>query len=87
MIRQSYYASVSYIDDLVGKLLKELKKAELYNKTIIVFMSDHGKFWPQVDENKGKANRVSLNLTKYWDFIKILFHHSFKCFLAESQAG
>ncbi|KAJ8931406.1 hypothetical protein NQ314_015678 [Rhamnusium bicolor] len=36
-IIQSYNAAVSYIDDLTGKLLKEVK-----NDTLIVFTGDHG---------------------------------------------
>ncbi|XP_057658384.1 plipastatin synthase subunit A [Diorhabda carinulata] len=36
-IKQAYYSSVTYIDDLVGKLMKFVKR-----NTIIVFTSDHG---------------------------------------------
>ncbi|XP_054267444.1 iduronate 2-sulfatase isoform X2 [Macrosteles quadrilineatus] len=42
LIRQSYYAAVSYIDHLVGNLLKELHKSKLYENTIIVLIGDHG---------------------------------------------
>ncbi|XP_065075528.1 iduronate 2-sulfatase-like [Ochlerotatus camptorhynchus] len=37
-IRQHYYAAVSYIDDLIGQLLKDVN----YEDTIIVLTSDHG---------------------------------------------
>lgn len=37
-IIQSYDASVSYIDDLLGQLIKELD-----NSTIVVVTSDHGE--------------------------------------------
>lgn len=37
-----YYASVSYADDLVGKLTKKLKDLGLYENTIIVLWGDHG---------------------------------------------
>ena len=37
-----YYASISYIDALIGKLLKELEKQNLLNNTIIVLWGDHG---------------------------------------------
>lgn len=37
-IRQHYYAAVSYVDDLIGQLLKEVN----YEDTIIVLTSDHG---------------------------------------------
>uniref|UniRef100_A0A1B6MUH9 Sulfatase N-terminal domain-containing protein n=1 Tax=Graphocephala atropunctata TaxID=36148 RepID=A0A1B6MUH9_9HEMI len=42
LIRQSYYAAVSYMDDLVGKLLHELRTADLYDNTIVVLLGDHG---------------------------------------------
>ncbi|XP_020656679.3 iduronate 2-sulfatase isoform X1 [Pogona vitticeps] len=41
-IRQSYFAAVSYIDTLVGKLLNGLDDAGLSHNTIIVFTADHG---------------------------------------------
>ena len=37
-----YYQSVSRIDQGVAKLVEILKDAELYDKTLIVFTSDHG---------------------------------------------
>lgn len=37
-----YYASVSYTDALVGKVMKTLDSLDLRKNTIIVFMSDHG---------------------------------------------
>ncbi|XP_075690482.1 iduronate 2-sulfatase [Rhinoderma darwinii] len=42
LIRQSYYASVSYLDSQVGQLLSAVENLELANDTIIVFASDHG---------------------------------------------
>jgi arylsulfatase A-like enzyme len=44
LVIQSYYAAVSYIDDLVGQLLSELKAAGLFNTTIILLIGDHGKY-------------------------------------------
>uniref|UniRef100_G1M8Q2 Iduronate 2-sulfatase n=1 Tax=Ailuropoda melanoleuca TaxID=9646 RepID=G1M8Q2_AILME len=41
-IRQSYFASISYLDTQVGHLLSALDDLELANSTIIVFVSDHG---------------------------------------------
>lgn len=49
-----YYASVSYMDAQVGKILKTLKDEGLEKETIVVFMSDHGfhlgehDFWMKV---------------------------------------
>ena len=37
-----YYASVSFMDDQFGKLLKSLKEAKFDENTIITFVSDHG---------------------------------------------
>jgi arylsulfatase A-like enzyme len=37
-----YYATVSYTDALVGKILKELKESGLDKNTIVIFVSDHG---------------------------------------------
>ena len=39
---QAYYASVSFVDAQVGKLLAELDRAGLTEDTIVVFLSDHG---------------------------------------------
>ncbi|XP_054852737.1 iduronate 2-sulfatase isoform X1 [Eublepharis macularius] len=41
-IRQNYFASVSYLDMLVGKLLNALDDTGLSNNTIVVFTADHG---------------------------------------------
>jgi choline-sulfatase len=49
-----YYASVSFMDDQVGKILNILKEEGLEDNTIIVFTSDHGfhlgehDFWMKV---------------------------------------
>ena len=41
-IIQAYYASVSFMDVQVGRLLDGLKEHDLADNTIIVFVSDHG---------------------------------------------
>lgn len=49
-----YYASVSYMDAQVGKILKTLKEEGLEDNTIVIFTSDHGfhlgehRFWMKV---------------------------------------
>ncbi|XP_020392014.2 iduronate 2-sulfatase [Rhincodon typus] len=42
LIRQSYFAAVSYMDSQVGRLLNTLDEQELANNTIVIFTSDHG---------------------------------------------
>lgn len=39
-----YYASVSYVDALLGQIMKEMDRLELTKNTIIVLWSDHGWF-------------------------------------------
>jgi len=49
-----YYASVSYMDAQVGKVLKTLEEEGLEDNTIVIFTSDHGfhlgehRFWMKV---------------------------------------
>ncbi len=42
--RHGYYASISYIDSLVGQLLDALKATNMLDNTVVVFTSDHGDF-------------------------------------------
>ena len=50
----AYYASVSYMDRQLGKVLKTLKEEGLEDNTIVIFTSDHGfhlgehSFWMKV---------------------------------------
>lgn len=39
---RGYYASISYMDSLVGRVLDHLEKARQMDNTVIVFWSDHG---------------------------------------------
>jgi iduronate 2-sulfatase len=39
---RAYYASVSYMDALTGKVIKALEESGQRNDTIIIFTSDHG---------------------------------------------
>ncbi len=61
----AYYASVSFMDTQVGKVLKTLKEEGLEDNTIVIFTSDHGyhlgehKFWMKVSLHEESA-RVPL---------------------------
>ena len=40
--RRAYYASITFIDEQVGRILAALKKRGLYDNTLILFFADHG---------------------------------------------
>lgn len=56
-----YYASVSYMDAQVGKVLQALKENDLEKNTIVIFTSDHGyhlgehDFWAKVSLHEESA--------------------------------
>lgn len=41
-VLRAYYASISYMDSLVGQAVSALEKAKKLDNTVIVFWSDHG---------------------------------------------
>jgi len=43
-LRQAYYATTTFLDAQIGRVLDALEKNDLMDKTIIVFWSDHGYF-------------------------------------------
>ena len=57
----AYYASVTYMDRQVGKVLKTLKDEGLEDNTIVIFTSDHGfhlgehEFWMKVSVKEESA--------------------------------
>jgi len=54
-----YYGAIEEVDHWVGFIINELKKKNLYDKTLIIFTSDHG-------EMLGKLVWVCLLLQ--WEF-------------------
>ena len=41
-IKQAYYASISFVDAQLGRVIDKLKETRLIENTIIIFISDHG---------------------------------------------
>ncbi len=61
ILKQGYYASVSYIDVLLGDLINHLKNLGIYENTIIVVWGDHG--WKLGDHNSwGKMTNYNIDL-------------------------
>lgn len=60
-LRQGYYASVSYVDALIGEVVSHLKSVDLYDNTIIILWGDHG--WKLGDHNSwGKMTNYNIDL-------------------------
>lgn len=63
-----YYASVSYVDAQIGKVIKELDRLELSDNTIVVLWGDHGfhlgdlGIWTK-HTNYEQANRIPILIT------------------------
>lgn len=43
-MRRCYLATVSFVDHQVGRIIDALKEAGIYEKTAIIFTSDHGEY-------------------------------------------
>jgi len=41
-LRRAYFASISYIDSLVGQVLNQLTALSLESNTVVLFIGDHG---------------------------------------------
>lgn len=55
--RRWYDASLRYVDDQIGALLQELQRLGLYEKSVIVFLADHGEAFGEHGET-GHGNTV-----------------------------
>ena len=61
ILRHGYYASVSYVDALIGDLISHLKELDIYKNTIIVVWGDHG--YKLGDHNSwGKMTNYNIDL-------------------------
>ncbi|QDT97067.1 sulfatase [Gimesia aquarii] len=58
-LRHGYYASVSFTDANVGKILDELKRLELDDNTIVILWGDHG--W-KLGEHAGWCKHTNFEL-------------------------
>lgn len=63
---QRYLLQVGYVDHLVGKLLRRLKKEKLYDRSLIVLTSDHGVSFIPGD------NRRALTERNFSDIMSVL---------------
>ncbi len=61
ILKHGYYASVSYVDALLGNLFKHMKDIGIYDNTIIILWGDHG--WKLGDHNSwGKMTNYNIDL-------------------------
>jgi arylsulfatase A-like enzyme len=40
--RRGYYGEVTFVDEQIGRIIQALRKRNMYDNTLIVFLSDHG---------------------------------------------
>lgn len=59
LLRHGYYASVSYIDACLGKLMNALEELDLAENTIVVVLGDHG--W-KLGEHNGWTKMTNYNI-------------------------
>ncbi len=61
ILKHGYYASVSYVDALLGDLVEHLKALGIYDNTIIILWGDHG--WKLGEHNSwGKMTNYNIDL-------------------------
>lgn len=61
ILKHGYYASVSYVDALLGNLIAHMKEIGIYDNTIIIIWGDHG--WKLGDHNSwGKMTNYNIDL-------------------------
>lgn len=61
ILKHGYYASVSYIDAQIGKIVQQLKDLDLYDNTVIILWGDHG--WKLGEHNSwGKMSNYEIDI-------------------------
>ena len=61
-LRRAYYASISYVDSLVGKIVNKLDELGISDNTIISFLGDHG--W-QLGEHGAWCKQTNFELATH----------------------
>lgn len=59
LLKQGYYASVSYVDALFGQVVQHLKDLDIYDNTVIIVWGDHG--W-KLGEHNGWCKQTNYNI-------------------------
>lgn len=59
ILKHGYYASVSYVDALFGKIIQHLKYLDIYKSTIIIVWGDHG--W-KLGEHNSWCKQTNFNI-------------------------
>jgi len=60
--RRAYYANITFIDEMVGRIVEVLKEKGMYDNTLIIFTADHGDMlgdhhhWRKTYAYEGSAN-------------------------------
>ncbi len=55
-VREWYAAEVAYVDECIGRLVRFLRDAGLYDESLLVFTSDHGEeFWEHGSVEHGQS--------------------------------
>ena len=65
-LRRAYYATISYIDTQVGRVLDELDNLGLADNTVVAFMGDHG--W-QLGEHSEWAKNTDFDIATHTPLI------------------
>lgn len=67
---QRYRGEISYVDMHIGQIISKLKEKELYNNTLIIFVSDHG-------EEFGEHGQWNVHRTLFEEVVEIPFSIKF----------
>lgn len=59
ILKHGYYASVSYVDAQIGRLIQHLKDLDIYDNTIIIIWGDHG--W-KLGEHNSWCKQTNYNI-------------------------